>query len=100
MAVAVTLAERLTLALNNYSQLLILVTQIVVAGGKATPAQVDAVVSGAAVGGILTPKTTMSQDGESYDWVGYQRFLTDMMRELPKTIQLVSGPFVVRSRGV
>lgn len=47
-----------------------------------------------------SPKTTYSVNGESYDWIGYQQFLIDKMKELEMMIQRAGGPFEVRSQGV
>lgn len=42
---------------------------------------------------------TMSIDGESYDWNGWRDSIQKQIRELTETINLVSAPWVVRSRG-
>ena len=82
-------------AIANYSQILVLVTQVV---NSPSQAAVDAVVAAANTAGILGPKPTYSLDGESYDWTGYQNFIVSQLRELMRAAQRAGGPFSVVSR--
>lgn len=42
---------------------------------------------------------TFSVDGESYSWNEWLKGKTDEIEAITKTIQTLSGPFVVRSKG-
>jgi hypothetical protein len=91
-----TTLDTLQRAYANYARLLLLVTEQI---ANPTAAGVDAIVAAAQAGGLLTPKPTVTVDGESYDWVGYQTFLIQQMEALKRLIALESGPYEVRSYG-
>jgi hypothetical protein len=84
-------------AYANYTQILLLVTQVI---ANPTQAGIDAALSAARSANVVRPKLTYGLDGESYDWTGYQTFITNQLLMLKKTIAIESGPYQVESYGV
>lgn len=94
-------AENLARAYENYSRILVMVTEVVAKGGNPTQAQVDAVVALANRSGLVRPKLTYTEDGTTFNWTEYQQFiLTQALPQVRVEAQLAQGPFEVRSRGV
>jgi hypothetical protein len=87
--------QNLTLAYQNYTQILVLVTAVV---QNPTQANVDTLVAETDRLGVLRPKPTYSVDGESWDWTGYQQFILDKMLELRRQMQLAGGAFMIPTR--
>lgn len=88
-------AAALRAALANYARISVLVT---VAVANPSQANIDAVVNGAQQAGLVVPRPTQSLDGESYDWNGYQRQITQIMAELKQQLVFALGPFEERSQ--
>lgn len=93
---AINRAAAFATAVDNYTRLLLLVTQVI---ASPTQANVDAVVAAADGSGIIRPKPTYSADGESWDWTGYQNMLIGQFQTLLQTEQRIGGPFEVQIFG-
>ena len=92
-----TAADRITRIIDNYTMLLLLVTEVI---ANPTRANIDTVVDAASTSGLIQPQITHAVDGESYDWTGYQTMLMD---QLDKAVMLkgkLSGPYEIRTRGM
>jgi hypothetical protein len=92
---AATPLQNLTQAYQNYTQILVLVTQVV---ANPTQANIDAAVAETDRLGVVGPKPTYSADGENYDWTGYQQFVLNQMETLERAIQRAGGPFMIPTR--
>lgn len=88
---------RLIRTRDNYTAILLLLTEII-----ASPRQdqIDALCSQVESSGLVRPKVTYTEDGATYNWTEYQTFVIQQLETLEKTIQIVGGPFEVRTRGV
>lgn len=93
---AASVLENLQRAKESYSQILVLLTQVI---ATPTQANIDAVVQAIDRAGLVRPKVTYSLDGESYAWTEYQQFiLTVALPQLNQLIQRETGPWQVVSR--
>ncbi len=87
--------------INNYTMILVLVTEIVAgvtAGVAPTGTQINNVVNTAVATGVPRPKPTTTIDGEVYNWMEYQQFLSDGIKKFREMMLVFQGPFEVRSR--
>jgi hypothetical protein len=81
-----------------YSQLLVLVGTVI---QNPTQANIDAAITAINQGtwsGVLTPKLDYTLDGEGYNWVAWQKHITEQLEMLNKLIQQESLCWVQVSR--
>ena len=92
-----TAADRITRVIDNYTMLLLLVTEVI---ANPTRANIDTVVDAASTSGLIQPQITHSVDGENYDWTGYQTMLMDQLDKAVALKGKLSGPYEIRTRGM
>lgn len=100
---AITAAQRqanLQQAYDNYTRLLVMVTEIINTPGGNKQSQIDALVNAAAAANLVVPRPTVGIDGESYDWTGYQQMIISNLKGLQEAIQFAGGPWIGSMRGV
>ena len=83
--------------IDNYLRQLTLLTEVI---SNQTQSNVDAVIAAAGLTNLIQFKITSSLDGESYDWTGYQAFLTKQLADLRKLEISMQSPFEIRTRAV
>lgn len=90
-----TPAQNVQQALNNYTQALVLITQVI---ANPTQANVDAAVQQIDRLGVIQLKPTYSLDGENYDWAGYAEMCSRQIEKLQILAQRLAGPFAITTR--
>lgn len=93
---AVDRVANISRAIDNYTRILVLVSEVI---ANPTQANVDSVVAAAGTSSTLNLLVNHTLDGQNYDFVGYQDFLMRAIEQLRKIEATISGPFEVRSRG-
>lgn len=85
-------------AYDNYARILVLCTEAI--ANPTTQEAIDAVISAASTSNIVQPQLTHSKDGETYNWTEYQTFLVQQLTALRALMQVSSGPWEIRTRGM
>lgn len=88
-------ADTLQRVYDNYARIWLMLTEVI---ASPTQANIDKLLSTAEGTGVMQPKPTTSVDGESYDWLGYQAQLGEIMANVRRQMVFAAGPFEVRSR--
>lgn len=89
-------ADTLQRVYDNYCRIFVMVTEVI---ANPTQANIDLLTSAAEGASVIQPKINYSLDGETYDWLGYQQALGEIMANVRKQMVFAAGPFWVQSQG-
>lgn len=89
-------AAAIQLAIDDCCRMLVMVHEVI---ANPTGTSVDAVIRAAANTATLVPRPTRSGLDGSYSWESYRTSLEKSVESLTKLLTVVSGPFMVSSRG-
>ena len=85
------------MAIKDTRRLLVMVHQVI---SNPTQANIDAIVAAAGTSATLTLRPNYTEAGVSFSWESYRKSLIDSLPDLYRLMNIIAGPFEVRSRGM